>query len=554
MVILQNIEQLFSFVYILILMKNIIKKNRKFSFYFLVVALFITTPMYSQLDSLLFYKEFHGQRARNVIGVGDQNLDGCNDILIYDCQSLDISIYFGGSPMDTIPDVQLEIPELYIPYDFAVIDLNDDGHRDIVVSYVDSIYADFIRIFYGGNLLDGTSDIIFRAPSGSYQFGGDLFVTRDFNGDGREELVVYDTNPPNVPEQYGIFYFYNTGATFDTSDYKTLTLYPADSVKLRGFTTGDLNGDGKADISLHYYGGTPFIHYRSFIAGNADWNFEPVTVFRSDINSFSVESFQIIRDLNGDGKDDILLQSYGDAYPYYYRNSILYGELPVDTVLDLGLNTQNLAIITENAVSPGDINGDGYNDLLCQVVTFGAAWVKLWVGGKTMPELPKKVWYGRNAPYEMFMGELVTWVGDIDGDGVDDICYGEVPPSSCEESLLYIFRGDTSVVGDTTTFLEESRTSIPEGYYIGNPYPNPFNPTTVIEYSIKSDSKILVELYDMIGTKIKTLFEGPQTSGFHRIKIDGSGLPSGVYFCRFQFWDKKGRRTYLQGKKLLMLK
>jgi len=67
-------------------------------------------------------------------------------------------------------------------------------------------------------------------------------------------------------------------------------------------------------------------------------------------------------------------------------------------------------------------------------------------------------------------------------------------------------------------------------YQLFQNYPNPFNPSTSIKYSVPSQSKIKITLYDIIGNEVRTLFEGIQQSGVHEINLTADNLPSGVYF------------------------
>ncbi|MFA8342361.1 MAG: T9SS type A sorting domain-containing protein [Rhodothermaceae bacterium] len=63
-------------------------------------------------------------------------------------------------------------------------------------------------------------------------------------------------------------------------------------------------------------------------------------------------------------------------------------------------------------------------------------------------------------------------------------------------------------------------------------YPNPFNPTTKIEYSIKESSNVKIVVYDMLGQEIKTLVNSEKSAGTHSVNFDGSSLPSGIYYCK----------------------
>ncbi len=65
-------------------------------------------------------------------------------------------------------------------------------------------------------------------------------------------------------------------------------------------------------------------------------------------------------------------------------------------------------------------------------------------------------------------------------------------------------------------------------------FPNPFNPRTTIEYFLQDPSHISLKLYDVLGREAASLWEGFQSTGLHRVTLDGSRLSSGVYFCRLR--------------------
>ncbi|MDR3610247.1 MAG: hypothetical protein P4L27_06785 [Ignavibacteriaceae bacterium] len=70
---------------------------------------------------------------------------------------------------------------------------------------------------------------------------------------------------------------------------------------------------------------------------------------------------------------------------------------------------------------------------------------------------------------------------------------------------------------------------IPEGFSIGN-YPNPFNPSTKIRYTIPSESMINLVIYNVIGEKIEELKNDIQQPGTYEINWNGNNHPSGIYF------------------------
>lgn len=61
-------------------------------------------------------------------------------------------------------------------------------------------------------------------------------------------------------------------------------------------------------------------------------------------------------------------------------------------------------------------------------------------------------------------------------------------------------------------------------------YPNPFNPYTTIEYSLSKASKVQFSVYNIVGQRVYSLPTIYRSAGLHRVKINGSTLPSGVYY------------------------
>jgi hypothetical protein len=96
---------------------------------------------------------------------------------------------------------------------------------------------------------------------------------------------------------------------------------------------------------------------------------------------------------------------------------------------------------------------------------------------------------------------------------------------------------------------------VPPTFYLGDNYPNPFNPTTTIPISLDNTSEIALEIFNVLGQKVATLFEGTKATGLHHFNWDGTnalGVPmeSGIYFYRLQINDQNGNR-YMTKKMIL---
>ena len=64
--------------------------------------------------------------------------------------------------------------------------------------------------------------------------------------------------------------------------------------------------------------------------------------------------------------------------------------------------------------------------------------------------------------------------------------------------------------------------------------PNPFNPSTVIGYTLTNPSHVELSIYSITGQKVATLVNGHIPAGRHSVTFDGANLASGIYFYRFE--------------------
>lgn len=81
------------------------------------------------------------------------------------------------------------------------------------------------------------------------------------------------------------------------------------------------------------------------------------------------------------------------------------------------------------------------------------------------------------------------------------------------------------------TFVDEGE-SLPFGFALHANYPNPFNASTTISFSVDTDTEVDLAIYDVLGRKVATLYSGPVDAGTHRVNLNASDLSSGVYFYR----------------------
>lgn len=100
-------------------------------------------------------------------------------------------------------------------------------------------------------------------------------------------------------------------------------------------------------------------------------------------------------------------------------------------------------------------------------------------------------------------------------------------------------------IGNTENLISYA---IPEKYELKPNYPNPFNPTTTITYTLPSACNISLIVYDVSGREIVRLYDGYHSEGTYKAVFEGGNLPSGVYFARFTAGD------FTHTQKMLLIK
>ncbi|HCI70816.1 MAG TPA: hypothetical protein DHV30_09570, partial [Balneola sp.] len=63
-------------------------------------------------------------------------------------------------------------------------------------------------------------------------------------------------------------------------------------------------------------------------------------------------------------------------------------------------------------------------------------------------------------------------------------------------------------------------------------YPNPFNPTTEINFSLPESGEVSLKVYDMLGREVSTIVSSQMSAGTHSVTFDASFLSSGIYIYR----------------------
>ena len=103
------------------------------------------------------------------------------------------------------------------------------------------------------------------------------------------------------------------------------------------------------------------------------------------------------------------------------------------------------------------------------------------------------------------------------------------------------------ILNSNLTGIEDDE-PIPSSFSMSQSYPNPFNASTSISYSLSKSGPVNLSIYNLLGQKVATLSDGIQQAGAHNITWDAKDFPSGLYFARLE------GEGHSQNIKLILLK
>ena len=375
------------------------------------------------------------QMGHSVSNAGDVNGDGFADIIVgipnYSAGSLQgrALIYFGGNNSDTIADVTLTGVSALDNFGISVSaagDVNGDGFSDVIVGasgYNAGSKTGRAYVFFGGSSMNSTADVTMTGGSVNDEFGISVSSAGDVNGDGYSDVIIgargYNSNTGRANLYYGGASMNNTVDVsfvgFSTGEFYGNSVSGA----------GDVNGDGFSDVIAGAYGFQSGAGRIQIFYGSTSMDsYSDVNISGSDLDFFGY-SVSDAGDVNGDGYDDVIIGEYG-----YFVNTgkayIYYGGMVFNTAADVTLTgLSGSEGFGTNVSGAGDINGDGYSDVLVGAPDFGAGSTigraYAFYGGASMNNTLDNVYYGTG--FSSF-GNSVSSAGDMNSDGLSDVIIG----------------------------------------------------------------------------------------------------------------------------------
>jgi hypothetical protein len=104
------------------------------------------------------------------------------------------------------------------------------------------------------------------------------------------------------------------------------------------------------------------------------------------------------------------------------------------------------------------------------------------------------------------------------------------------------------------TAVADNPKAVPSQFALSQNYPNPFNPSTNIQFLLPVASKVKIDIYNVIGQRVSTLYNGIQPAGEHSVIFNADKLSSGVYFYSLSAVSNDGKNSFRSVKKMVLLK
>ena len=340
-------------------------------------------------------------------------------------------------------------------------DVNGDGFSDVLVgapSYSNGESAEGRAYLYHGSAagLSTTAAWTGESDQEGAQYGRSVSSAGDVNGDGYSDVLVAAPFYSNGEYYEGRAYLYHGSASgLSTTAAWTVesnisTPFPEWSVS----TAGDVNGDGYSDVLV----GTCQTSQTDLYHGSASGlSTTPAWTGQPSPGSFYGYSVSSAGDVNGDGYSDVLVGAIfddngesgeGRAYLYHGSASGLS-----TTATWTGESNQAVAYYGNSVSSAGDVNGDGYSDVLVGAYYFkkdsGQGRAYLYHGSATGLSTTA-AWTGEasNQTGSQY-GKSVSSAGDVNGDRYSDVlvgaCFYSNGDSDEDEGRAYLYLGSNRI-------------------------------------------------------------------------------------------------------------
>jgi hypothetical protein len=378
------------------------------------------------------------------------------------CQYEDLNIC---SNLVAVPDWMAEgnQPDAWFGWSVATAgDVNGDDYSDLIVGAFlydnEDVTSGRVFVFHGSpGGLGASPDWTAEGDQANAHFGRSVGTAGDVNGDGYSDVIVgapfYDNGEEDEGRAY-VYYGSSTGLNHTPAWIAESNQAGAEFGRVIA-SAGDVNGDGFSDVIIgaRYYDngqlneGAAFVYYGSStgLSGTPDWSAEgdqEGAEFGRSVGSAG--------DINGDGYADIIIgaPSYDTDQGDEGRVFVYYGSAGgLRTTTEWIMSGSDMVGFGWSVASAGDVNGDGYGDIIIGAPYYGISQPKegrafVYHGSNAGLSLSHDWLVEGNQPLAN-LGWSVSTAGDVNWDGYSDIMVGAPVYDSGElnEGRAYLFYG-----------------------------------------------------------------------------------------------------------------
>jgi len=381
----------------------------------------------------------------SVSSAGDVNGDGYPDVIVgapgFNSSTGKAYIYFGGTAMNNVVDVTMIGEAANNNFGYSVSsagNVNNDAYSDVIIgAYGYSSGKGRAYVYYGGAAMNNTPDVIMTGEVTGNAFGYCVSSAGDINGDGYSDVV---TGSPNYNSSAGREYIYFGGAAMNNSPDVTITGEQAGSYfGYSASSAGDVNNDGYPDVIVGAFGynsATGRVYLYDYYM--SDEIIPDIAMNGESTSSYFGNAVSSAGDVNGDGYSDVIVGALG--YGTTGRAYIFYGGPMMNNTPDVTMTGESGSSFGTSVSSAGDVNGDGYSDVVVGANGYNSATGRAYIyyGGSSMDNFADVTFTGE-ATFTYF-GLSVSSAGDVNGDGYSDVIVGARGYSS-STGRTYIFYG-----------------------------------------------------------------------------------------------------------------
>jgi len=334
-----------------------------------------------------------GSFGYSVASAGDVNGDGYADLVVGAYRVGRTYVYLGSaSGLASTPATALTCPDgANVSSVAGVGDVNGDGYADLVVGAYGAMSLTGRAYVYLGSAggLATTPTTVLTGPDGpGGLFGRSVAGTGDINGDGYADLVVGASSAMSLT---GRAYIYLGSAGGLATMPATALTGPDGAGGNFGFSVanaGDVNGDGYADLVVGAYQAMSSIGRVFVYLGSASGLVAtPATALTGPdgVGRYFGWSVASAGDVNGDGYADLVVGALHVGGAYVYLGSASGLPMTPSTALTAPIASGGVGTVREfghSVASAGDVNGDGYADLVVGATGEGpqTGWAYFYVG------------------------------------------------------------------------------------------------------------------------------------------------------------------------------